>query len=811
MENKRGVWKLVAAAAAVGISALYAGGVINGKDLMYHLENRGSLGPLTREDITYKTVDAPAATSKDGTISAKDWSAVYPEITMTWADNSKNDYSVDYLEEDPYLVNIYEGYGFAKDYGSARGHEYCLTDVGKTQRPHALANCLTCKTPNFAKMVQDQGVSAYTVPFEEAYVQMEESTSCYTCHGNDAGNEGQLTVTHTYVTKALGDNVSTIDAATLSCGQCHIEYYFTPENKETMMPYSSLEEMTPEAILAYYDKMGFSDWTQESTGANLLKAQHPELETFTSGPHASLLNCADCHMAMEQSEDGTVYHSHELVSPLENKTILSTCAKCHGDTDMVTFVHNLQDRVTAREKEVGNKLSDFNDALTEAVQEGKMSEAELDAVRKLYREAQWFFDFDYVENSEGAHNSSLAYHCLDTAEEKITEGMKLLAPPTREDITYKTVEAPAATSKDGTISAKDWSAVYPEITMTWADNSKNDYSVDYLEEDPYLVNIYEGYGFAKDYGSARGHEYCLTDVGKTQRPHALANCLTCKTPNFAKMVQDQGVSAYTVPFEEAYVQMEESTSCYTCHGNDAGNEGQLTVTHTYVTKALGDNVSTIDAATLSCGQCHIEYYFTPENKETMMPYSSLEEMTPEAILAYYDKMGFSDWTQESTGANLLKAQHPELETFTSGPHASSLNCADCHMEVVRAEDGTVYHSHELVSPLSSKNILSTCAKCHGDTDMVTFVHGIQEKVTAREKEVGNKLSDFNDALTEAVQEGKMSETELDAVRKLYREAQWFFDFDYVENSEGAHNSSLAYHCLDTAEEKITEGMKLLGK
>ncbi|MBQ5510211.1 MAG: ammonia-forming cytochrome c nitrite reductase subunit c552, partial [Prevotella sp.] len=33
---------------------------------------------------------------------------------------------------DPYLVNIYEGYGFAKDYGSARGHEYTLEDVEKT-------------------------------------------------------------------------------------------------------------------------------------------------------------------------------------------------------------------------------------------------------------------------------------------------------------------------------------------------------------------------------------------------------------------------------------------------------------------------------------------------------------------------------------------------------------------------------------------------------------------------------------------------------------------------------------------------------
>ena len=67
-----------------------------------------------------------------------------------------------------------------------------------------------------------------------------------------------------------------------------------------------------------------------------------------------------------------------------------------------------------------------------------------------------------------------------------------------------------------------------------------------------------------------------------------------------------------------------------------------------------------------------------------------------------------------------------------------------------------------------------------------------------------------DALAAAVKEGKMTEEELDAVRKLHREAQWFFDFCYVENAEGAHNSDLATKCLDLSEERIAEGMKLLG-
>ena len=352
--------------------------------------------------------------------------AILPYIVTSMGDNSRNSYVTSYLEEDPYLVNIYEGYGFAKDYGSARGHTYTLEDVSNTQRPHPKANCITCKTPDLHKLVEQEGVAVYSMPFDEVMAQMTQSVSCYTCHGSDTGNNGALQVTHQYVNEALGDNVSTINPATLSCGQCHIEYYFTPSDSETMMPYHSVGEMTPEAILAYYDAMDFADWTQESTGTRMLKAQHPEMETVLQGKHAAFLSCADCHMPTETTEDGIAYSSHMLVSPLDSPALLESCARCHGDTDMTAFVHEVQARVTARETEIGNKLSDMKDALASAVASGEWDEAELEAVRKLHREAQWFFDFCYVENSEGAHNSELAMTCLDTSEAKIDEAMALL-------------------------------------------------------------------------------------------------------------------------------------------------------------------------------------------------------------------------------------------------------------------------------------------------------------------------------------------------------------------------------------------------
>ena len=361
----------------------------------------------------------------------------------------------------------------------------------------------------------------------------------------------------------------------------------------------------------------------------------------------------------------------------------------------------------------------------------------------------------------------------------------------------------AAAQTEAPAAAKTASELIVDSNKATAENS---YAVDYLEQDPYLVNIYEGFGFAKQYDSARGHEYSLEDLANTARPHPLANCLTCKTADFTKLVQDQGVSAYSLDFDEVMASMNVSIGCYNCHGDEA-DSGKLVVTHDYFTDKL--DMTGIDAATLSCGQCHIEYYFEPDTKATTIPYTNKAEMTPEAMLEYYDSIDFADWTQPSTGAKLLKAQHPEMETYLNGSiHANfGLSCASCHMEKAE-ENGVAYTSHNLVSPLDSPAILDSCAACHKDVDMAEKVHAIQEKVTARETEVGNQLSAFKDKLAEAVASGDYTEEELNELRTLYRHAQWFFDYVYVENSEGAHNSKLANSCLDTAAAKIEEGMKL---
>ncbi len=369
---------------------------------------------------------------------------------------------------------------------------------------------------------------------------------------------------------------------------------------------------------------------------------------------------------------------------------------------------------------------------------------------------------------------------------------------------------PASVVETGTgvsvIPSSQWEATYPDIYASYMATEQDSEVSDYVADYPMIAVVYEGMAFNTYYASARGHYYCVKDVTETGRPHKLANCFTCKTADFTHMANEQGVSAYAIPFEEAQAGINESVGCYSCHANDPAKG--ITVTHTYLADAMGADMDKVAAANAACGQCHVEYYFAPDTKATTLPYTSLEVMTPDAMYEYYQAMDFSDYTNPRTGVRQLKAQHPEYETFlgAGSVHASMFTCADCHMEKVTKEDGTVYRSHTLMSPLKSETIMASCAPCH--QDLAGFVHGIQEKMEARTIEIGNKLEELTNKLADAVASGKYTEEELDVIRGLNRKGLWYWDFVFVENSEGAHNSRLDNDCLDKAEAIVNEALAL---
>lgn len=352
------------------------------------------------------------------------------------------------------------------------------------------------------------------------------------------------------------------------------------------------------------------------------------------------------------------------------------------------------------------------------------------------------------------------------------------------------------------MSAADWADEYPEIYASYLANGENTEIHDYTKDYPMIPIVYEGMAFSKFYGSARGHVYTVEDVTSTGRPHGLANCFSCKTPDFTAKVNELGNAAYTIKFEDMLAEVNESISCYNCHAN-TGDE--LVVTHTYLSDAMGEDLQNVDPETLSCAQCHVEYYFAPDTKATTLPYQNLATMTPDAILDYYnrtivDGQPFADYTNPRSGVRQIKVQHPEFETFMGegSKHRDTFTCADCHMGKATAADGTTYTSHTWMSPLDNEALMNgTCSECH--TDLVGQVRAIQEETERRTYAIGYLLEGLTEKLVKAVESGEYTDAELNAIRAVARDAQFYWDFVMVENSEGAHNSQLNAECLDKAE------------
>ena len=359
--------------------------------------------------------------------------------------------------------------------------------------------------------------------------------------------------------------------------------------------------------------------------------------------------------------------------------------------------------------------------------------------------------------------------------------------------------------------AADWAEKYPEIYASWEMTKESDEIVDYLAQYPMLRTLYEGYGFAKDYGSARGHYYDVVDIEHTARPHPMANCWTCKTPDFTNMVNEEGVQAYKYDWTEVQGKIVEGISCFNCHANEPG---KITVTHTYWIDAVGDDFENIDAANLACGQCHNEYFFFPGTGATTIAHHDLASMAPDQMLAFFNDGSnfpsgepFYDWVQEPTGIKQIKVQHPEFETFLGegSQHRGQYTCADCHMPAAVAEDGTAFHSHNLISPLDTPALIENeCSKCHAD--LVSEVKETQAKVESRTYSVGYELEYLNNMLAEATAAGTYTDAELEPIRSMARDAQFYWDFVFVENAEGAHNPTLTYQCLDEAERICNEAI-----
>jgi nitrite reductase (cytochrome c-552) len=325
-----------------------------------------------------------------------------------------------------------------------------------------------------------------------------------------------------------------------------------------------------------------------------------------------------------------------------------------------------------------------------------------------------------------------------------------------------------------------------------------------LDVDPAWVRIFAGYAFGIDYREERGHAYMLSDQDSTRRvtekpqPGACLHCHSSIIPAYRKLGGGDVMKGFelvcAMPWKEARRLVDHPVACIDCHDP---RTMALRVTRPgflngiRVLKAsqgvmdydVNRDATRQEMRTFVCGQCHVEYYFKGDRQLLTYPWRNGLRM--EQIEAYYDSVGFQDWTHAETGAPVLKAQHPEFEMWNQGIHArSGVACADCHMPYVR--DGAIKVSdHHVRSPLL--NIAKACQTCHRQTEqeMMERALTIQDRNQALLDRGERALLALMDAVKAAKAAGADDRALGDALR-LHRRAQWRLDFVSAENSMGFH-------------------------
>lgn len=340
--------------------------------------------------------------------------------------------------------------------------------------------------------------------------------------------------------------------------------------------------------------------------------------------------------------------------------------------------------------------------------------------------------------------------------------------------------------------------------------------IDLLEDCPESVIMWAGYAFAKDYNQARGHAWAVYDVRATLRTGGVkespqpATCWSCKTTDFPRMIAQLGAEAlYKKKFIEMGPEMVNPIGCQDCHDPKTMN---LRITRPALIEALQrrgvkmENITHQEMRSLVCAQCHVEYYFKGEGKYLTFPWD--KGFSADSMEAYYDEIGFSDWTHKLSKAKMLKAQHPDYELYMTGIHAKrGVACADCHMPY-RVEGGVKYTDHHIRSPLA--NISNACQVCHrqSEEELIRDVYERQDKVREVRKIAEQAISKAHLEAKIAWENGA-TEKDMEPILRLIRSAQWRWDWVAAANGVGFHSPVEALRVLSTAIERAEKARGLL--
>ena len=384
----------------------------------------------------------------------------------------------------PGMTVLWAGYAFALDFNEERGHYYSQIDQMETKRndreflnanglvkfksqPSACMNCHSGWAPQLAERMgwEKFNSTPYWSTIEQLRKQHGHGTSgaelgsaCADCHHPD---DMSLRVSRRAYIDAMVERGYEADPKSglkgkpremrdHVCQQCHVEYYFKGANNVLTYPWNQWPKGQPlkiEMIEAYYEiarneQGGFqADWIHAITKAPMLKMQHPEAEVVSSGKHAKIIGCVDCHMPRIQRNGKTVT-DHTLNSPL-NK--LDNCRTCHNgfsEEELYQWVYDIQVRNVAAlqraEKAILALIEDivlvrhelgtrnpFVKITNEADREAAITK-ELSEVLNFHRRSSMRWDFIGASNSTGAHSPTEALRVLKQAVVLARNGQALL-------------------------------------------------------------------------------------------------------------------------------------------------------------------------------------------------------------------------------------------------------------------------------------------------------------------------------------------------------------------------------------------------
>ncbi|WP_409310903.1 ammonia-forming nitrite reductase cytochrome c552 subunit [Pectobacterium sp. B1J-3] len=384
--------------------------------------------------------DAPASGSPSP-VEAKNevFTQKHPDQFNSWKATSEQSERHDALAEDPNMVILWAGYPFSRDYNKPRGHAYALTDVRETLRTGAPKTaedgplpmaCWSCKSPDVARLIQQDGEDGYFHgKWARGGPEIVNDLGCGDCHNTASADFAQgkpaLTLSRPYAARGMEsigkpfEKAGRFDQQSMVCGQCHVEYYFSGKDKAVKFPWDNGTKV--EDMEKYYDAIAFSDWTNSLSRAPMIKAQHPEYETWSVGIHGkNNVTCIDCHMPKVKNAEGKLYTDHKIGNPFDNYA--QTCTNCHTQ-DKATMQNIVAERKAAIQS---LKLKAENQLVhahfeAKAAWDAGATEAEMQPILTDIRHAQWRWDLAIASHGIHMHAPDEGMRMLGTSLDKSAE------------------------------------------------------------------------------------------------------------------------------------------------------------------------------------------------------------------------------------------------------------------------------------------------------------------------------------------------------------------------------------------------------